>query len=288
MNEILNSKSAINDLFGDFKPDDALVEDLRKKALSKLGNATKLLDHFGGKSVIEIIASKTVSPTFLEGIVVAIDSDDEDRLAFLLRLHKEVVTSALLNDRNHQGVVVMKNVDIPARGKMKSRSQIGAFLGVREKELPLHPAIKRPVIADIEADNPQHVNTKPKTDLLELYGGSVGTTQFAKLIGVSRQAVNERAGYGKLLRFKKGARNYELPVWQAHNGAVLEGLSETLDQLGKNRSSSWSKLIFMVTPNDYLTDNLSTELGIGEVSPVQALRNDCTDDVLRAIEAFDK
>lgn len=145
-----------------------------------------------------------------------------------------------------------------------------------------HSQHKKTEIIDIAADNPPAVEAGTKQRLIDLYGGAVSSETFGELIGISRQAVDKQANSGNLLRFKKGSRNWNYPSWQAHNGAILEGLRETLKALEKR--SHWSKLLFFVSANRYLEGVLTEKMGTSEITPIDALRQGHVEQVLASIE----
>lgn len=152
-----------------------------------------------------------------------------------------------------------------------------------EYDVVIGPLNTKTKIVDIESDNPPDIEEGTKQNLVDLYGGAISSEEFGKEVGTSRQAVDKQANSGNLLRFKKGARNWNYPSWQSHNGAILEGLRETIKALGDR--SHWSKLLFFVSKNQYLEGVLTEEMGTPEITPIDALRQGHVQQVLAAIES---
>ncbi len=101
-----------------------------------------------------------------------------------------------------------------------------------------------------------------KVELLKHAGGALPVSNVAKLLGISRQAVDKRRREGKLLAIPRGA-DYVYPACEFADDGVVLGLAEILGQFGLQRS--WAALAFLVTPDDQL----------GGLSPLKALqRND--------------
>jgi hypothetical protein len=101
-----------------------------------------------------------------------------------------------------------------------------------------------------------------KVELLKVAGGALPVSNVAKLLGISRQAVDKRRREGKLLAIPRGA-DYVYPACEFADDGVVPGLAEILGQFGLQRS--WAALAFLVTPDDQL----------GGLSPLKALqRND--------------
>jgi hypothetical protein len=101
-----------------------------------------------------------------------------------------------------------------------------------------------------------------KVELLKHAGGALPVSNVAKLLGISRQAVDKRRREGKLLAIPRGA-DYVYPACEFADDGVVPGLAEILGQFGLQRS--WAALAFLVTPDDQL----------GGLSPLKALqRND--------------
>lgn len=98
-----------------------------------------------------------------------------------------------------------------------------------------------------------------KLELLQRAGGTLPVSDVAKLLGISRQAVDKRRREGKLLAVPRGA-DYAYPACQFENGDVVPGLAEILEQTDPKRA--WGTLAFLITADDQL----------GGLSPLEALR----------------
>jgi hypothetical protein len=98
-----------------------------------------------------------------------------------------------------------------------------------------------------------------KVEILRQGGGALPVSDVAKLLGISRQAVDKRRREGKLLAVPRGA-DYVYPACVFADGEIVPGLTEILAQFGPQRS--WTVLAFLVTPDDRL----------GALSPLEALQ----------------
>ncbi len=110
--------------------------------------------------------------------------------------------------------------------------------------------------------------------LLVAEGGTVAVAEAAKLLHVTRQAVDKRRKAGRLLGLPVGRRGYAYPVWQFSREGVVPGLEEALQALKGH--DPWMKTVFLL--------NRNTRLG-GD-SPLQALRKGRVDDVCQAARTF--
>lgn len=77
-----------------------------------------------------------------------------------------------------------------------------------------------------------------KRKLLEAEGGSVSSAEAAKLLKVSRQAVDKRRRENKLLGLELGKKGYHYPTWQFG----LRNLEDILSALGDR--DEWEKVNF--------------------------------------------
>jgi hypothetical protein len=98
-----------------------------------------------------------------------------------------------------------------------------------------------------------------KVEILKQAGGALPVSDVAKLLGISRQAVDKRRRESKLLAVPRGA-DYVYPACGFADGEIVPGLTEILGQFGQQRS--WAVLAFLVTPDDQL----------GTLSPLEALQ----------------
>lgn len=114
-----------------------------------------------------------------------------------------------------------------------------------------------------------------KQELLNYQGKKALTSsEVAAVLGISRQAVDNRRKNNSLLGLSLGSRGYRYPAWQFTNGSVLTGWSEVLSNM--EHLDDWSKLIFMLT-GDIRLDNLT---------PLECLRNAQTNEVISAARAY--
>src|ERR1700722_9390793 len=90
-----------------------------------------------------------------------------------------------------------------------------------------------------------------KLELLKQAGGVLSVSDVARLLRISRQAVDKRRREGKLLAVARGA-DYAYPACQFDDDHVVPGLTELLGHIG--REPTWATLAFLVTPDDRLGD----------------------------------
>ena len=135
------------------------------------------------------------------------------------------------------------------------------FLAQLEKEDPLLEAKLKGV---------QH-----KQKLLNYQGKKALTSsEVAAILGISRQAVDNRRKNNNLLGLSLGNRGYRYPVWQFSNGSVLTGWSEVLSNM--EHLDDWSKLIFMLTG----------DIRLGSKTPLECLENAQILEVISAARAY--
>lgn len=110
-----------------------------------------------------------------------------------------------------------------------------------------------------------------KRRLLESEGGTVSSSQAAKMLKMTRQAVDKRRKEGKLLAIELGRRGYCYPAWQFG----LKGFEEVL--LALPSGDFWERLSFFLNPSDLLEDQ----------TPIQALgKGSNVEGVLRAAKEY--
>ena len=137
-------------------------------------------------------------------------------------------------------------------------------------------------------NNVELINTKPKEKLISLSGTTLTVAQFSNAIGSTSNYVERMIEEKLLLCFRRKDKRLCIPAWQEHHGATLGGLEEILLELSKSRRNGWSKLLFMITPNDYLIDELAHKVYIDEVTPVDALRHSYKKEVMTAFDVFER
>lgn len=93
-----------------------------------------------------------------------------------------------------------------------------------------------------------------KRKLLESEGSALSSTEAAKLLKISRQAVDKRRRENKILGLELGKKGYHYPSWQFG----LRNLDKVLTALG-NRDD-WEKLSFFLNPSGVLDDRTPLEV----------------------------
>lgn len=112
-------------------------------------------------------------------------------------------------------------------------------------------------------------------EILHSEGGVVTAGQMAKLLGISRQAVDQRRRAGTLLGFRDTGRDYLYPVWQVRDGKPLPGLERVLAALQDGEHAAKSQFIFFLSP-DVVPD---------DARPLDLLRSGTKEDIRRAEHA---
>lgn len=115
---------------------------------------------------------------------------------------------------------------------------------------------------------------KVQAEILAAEGGSIFSTEFAELIGISPQAVDRARKAGSLIAFPRGQAKFCYPLWQIHQGAVLRGLKESIRALGN--ASMFTKANFFLSANSRLYDR----------RPLDFLREGKANEVIAAATAF--
>lgn len=113
-----------------------------------------------------------------------------------------------------------------------------------------------------------------KQRLLESHGGSISVEEAARLLRITRQAVDKRRRNGQLLAVAFGRRGYHYPVWQFADSGTLPGLESILRALKDH--DPWMQVAFFVSPNPRLEGK----------SPASALSENRVDEVLIAAQAY--
>lgn len=110
--------------------------------------------------------------------------------------------------------------------------------------------------------------------LLAAEGGAASVGEVARLLGISRQAVDKRRREGKLIGLATGRRGYLYPLWQLDRAGTLPGLETVLKELRGH--DPWMQLAFMLNGNIWL----------GGDRPLDALRRGQVDAVAHAARAY--
>lgn len=112
-------------------------------------------------------------------------------------------------------------------------------------------------------------------EILGSEGGVVTAGQMATLLGISRQAVDQRRRAGTLLGFRDKGREYLYPAWQVRDGRPLPGLERVLAILREGEHGAKSQLVFFLSP-DVVPD---------DARPLDLLRSGSAEDIRRAEHA---
>jgi Helix-turn-helix domain len=105
-----------------------------------------------------------------------------------------------------------------------------------------------------------------KPQLLEAEGGCLSSDEAARLLGISREAVNKRRQQGKLIGLPAG-RSYRYPVWQFQDGKTLTGLETVLQAI--KVQDPWMQVAWMLNSNLRLGQRPLDALRSGEIEPVE-------------------
>jgi hypothetical protein len=140
-------------------------------------------------------------------------------------------------------------------------SQVLGDLGV------IGPAAEIEPLAPLIALNAQH-----RQALLKRAGGVLSVADVAKLLGITRQAVDKRRAKGSLLALKQGS-DWKYPRCQFLEADTVPGLAEVIQ--GMASSGPWTVLEFLLAPDSAL----------GGLSPLEALSKKRVADVMRLVRA---
>jgi hypothetical protein len=97
-----------------------------------------------------------------------------------------------------------------------------------------------------------------KRKLIEEHGGTLPAAHVARMIGISRQAVDKRRQSGKLVALATGRHGYRYPVWQFSDSGTLPGLEEALSVLASH--DEWMQTLFFVGKHPRLGNRTPIEL----------------------------
>lgn len=113
-----------------------------------------------------------------------------------------------------------------------------------------------------------------RQQLLEAEGGTLAADEVAKLLSISRQAVDKRRRSGRLLGVTRGRRGYAYPAWQFSEHGTLADLEPVLKVL--RHHDPWMQIAFMLNANTRLDGS----------TPLSELRKRRTDAVLEAAHSY--
>ncbi len=114
---------------------------------------------------------------------------------------------------------------------------------------------------------------KQRQDLLMAEGGCLSGQELAKVLRITRQAVDKQRRRGQLLAVRNGT-TWQYPAWQIVDGAPLPGLKPVLTALQPH--SPWTILAFFLSRNTRLRER----------RPVDLLRRGKVERVLQAAKAY--
>jgi hypothetical protein len=110
--------------------------------------------------------------------------------------------------------------------------------------------------------------------LLEAEGGALTAEEAARMLGITRQAIDNRRKRGTLLAVLLGRRGYRYPAWQFTADGVLPGLDRTLKALAEY--SPWIQVSFFLNDNAWLDGH----------RPIDVLRRGQVDAVINAAAQY--
>jgi hypothetical protein len=113
-----------------------------------------------------------------------------------------------------------------------------------------------------------------RTRLLEAEGGPLTVDEVARLLRITRQAVDKRRRVGRLLGLRTGRRGYAYPSWQFSNEGMLSGLEEVLADL--HGHDPWTQVGFFLNGN----------VRLGGKTPLAELRRGHVEAVRRAARVY--
>jgi hypothetical protein len=149
----------------------------------------------------------------------------------------------------------------------------------KELKLLIEDILSSEFLAQLEIDDPlleaKLKGVQHKQELLNYQGKQALTSsEVAAVLGISRQAVDNRRKNKTLLGLSLGNRGYRYPAWQFSNGSILTGWSEVLKNT--EHLDDWSKLIFMLTG----------DIRLNNQTPLECLKDSQTDEVISAARAY--
>jgi hypothetical protein len=99
-------------------------------------------------------------------------------------------------------------------------------------------------------DNALSLGEDVREQLLSARGGTINTKGVVKLLGVSRQTLQNRRRLGRLIGMRLPNGEYAYPVWQFNGRRSLEGLEQVLAEL--KDCDPWMQAAFMLNDNSRL------------------------------------
>jgi len=103
--------------------------------------------------------------------------------------------------------------------------------------------------------------------LLKRSGGVLTGEEAAKILGISRQAVDKRRRQGHLIGLTQGKRGYAYPAWQFESDRTIDDLETVLGALRGH--DPWMQLAFFVNANDRLNGKSPLEMLLShKIAPI--------------------
>ncbi|MEO6778862.1 MAG: hypothetical protein ABI194_05350 [Gemmatimonadaceae bacterium] len=156
---------------------------------------------------------------------------------------------------------------------LAERSDVGATAA-----LLAHSATAASVIAVDPLAEAKARAVQAEQELLEAAGGTLTTDGVARLLSVTRQAVEKRRDRRTLLGLQLSSGSYVYPVCQFGTGEVLPGLDQFLAAFPRH-TDAWLVLNVLLGSSDAL----------GDQTPLSALRLGKVNDAVEVAEAaFDE
>ncbi len=160
-------------------------------------------------------------------------SDQQGKDDAVARILAAVTNLAKSTSNHHLNQVLGASSDFSVLLRLLNQPETMALLMERD---PLAPARLR--------------GLQVRERLLASEGGTLTAEEAAQILGVSRQAIDNRRKRGGLLAVQLGRRGYRYPAWQFSADGVLPGLRETLKALADY--SPWIQLAFLRNDNGWL------------------------------------
>jgi len=199
-------------------------------------------------------------PEWLEEVRLRVEREAPMKQALIRRSIMGVLSFSRLSDESVVNATSAPT-DLAALVRaLSSEDMLREILEDLKQAEPLAPAF----IRGIEA----------KRRFIEENGGALTSDQVAKIIGITRQAVEKRRSAGKLIGLSTGRHGFLYPVWQFQESGTLQGLPAVLDLLASH--DAWMKTIFFVSRNPRLKDR----------TPAEMLRKGQLTEVLEAARAY--
>jgi hypothetical protein len=113
-----------------------------------------------------------------------------------------------------------------------------------------------------------------KQALIHEAGGAYSTAEVAALLGISRQAVQQRVRRGTLLALTMGQGEYQYPAIQFDENGTIPGLAQALSRF--TVTDPWTRLSVLLDTDELLQGR----------RVIDALREGDLEPALRVIESF--